>query len=89
MGTGNVKAMKRKAKALNLKEKRLRRQRQLPGEALKVLLKEARSEGFIDGHVAGSREVAKEALEIAKSSRSITAVRKALGDLDRSCRREA
>lgn len=83
---GKVKDLKRRQKALNLKEKRLRKQRQLPGEEMEMELKRAEMRGFVDGHVSGSREVSKEAVKIAKSSRSITAVRKGLGDLDRLCR---
>lgn len=86
---GKVKDLRRRQRAVNLKEKRLRRQRQLPGEAMERAIEEAKQQGFDQGYRLGRVEGIGECLAKTKEFKTVTSIRRSLGALHRAARGRA
>jgi hypothetical protein len=84
---GQVKNLKRRERNVRLLEKRLTRQRQLPGAETEQLLKEAEARGEERGYRQGAIDGIGECLQATKDTRSIASARKAIGHLQRAARR--
>lgn len=84
---GFTKDLKRRERNVRLLERRLKRQRQLPGAEMEQALKDAENKGVEAGYKQGALDGIGECLRATKDTRSITAARKVIGELQRAARR--
>jgi hypothetical protein len=84
---GTVKNLKRRERNVRLLERRLRRQRQLPGAEMEQALIDAENKGVDRGYRQGALDGIAECLQATKDTRSIASARKAIGNLQRAALR--